>query len=152
MSAKQLHLHYAIYRSAQRLFVKSGKRLNVMQGTELAAAPIWLASAELAGLGLQQDIDLPVLHRLGLVSEYKTDMHILTGGQYAFPYCMAKITTFGVLLYCAALNKLQKAREFSLSILDTNTEIAVPETFGSTIDELIQSNTHPASSNPADPA
>ena len=148
MSAKQLHLHYAIYSSAQRLFVKSGKHPNVMQGSELTTAPVWLSSIELSRLGLQQDFDLPVLHRLGLVSEYKTDVHRLQDNQVV-PYSMLKITTFGVLLYCAAMNKLLFAREFPFRVFEGNPEIAVPQCFGATIEGLIQAGERLASPTPA---
>lgn len=135
LSAKQLHLHFVIYNSLQSQLLKSGKNINPGMQDELSRTEVWFAANELMGrLGLNPIIDLNVLHRQGLVSAYATNNHVV--GDKSLPYVKANPTTFGVLLYAAALNSLPTWRQFGQSAFTHACEIPLPALCASTLDEL----------------
>ena len=138
MSARQLRLHYTIYNRLNKLFVAAGVPVNVGQGSEMQAKQIWFASVELtASLGLKIETDLNILHRQGLLHEYKTDTHKLTEDK-VLPYTMAKPTTFGVLLYATALNRLEEWRTFPAKDFGDFPDVPLPAYFSPTLDELVK--------------
>jgi hypothetical protein len=134
LSSKQLHLHFVIYSCLQALLLKSGKSINPGVDQEINALEIWFASTELHGLGLRPSIDLNILHRQGLVSAY--EMNHRVDGEKSLPYVKAKPTTFGVLLYAAALNHVSQWTSFSTVAFSRDPAIALPTVFAATLDEL----------------
>lgn len=135
MSAKQLHLHYVIYRALNVLFLSGGKAVNVAQGAEIQRQQVWFASHELvSSLGLRIERDLNILHRQGLLHQYKTDVHVVA--DKGLQYTSANPTTFGVLLYAAAHNRLDDWRSFDRIDLGTFGEIPVPSMYSSGLAEL----------------
>lgn len=135
LSSKQLHLHFVIYNSLHRLLVAAGATVNPGMQDELAQNQVWFATNELMRLGLNPFIDLNVLHRQGLVSAYATNQHVV--GSKALPYCQASPTTFGVLLYAAALNHINSWRQFgNQSFSPAPAEIATPSLFALNLDAL----------------
>jgi hypothetical protein len=102
---------------------------------ELSQVEIWFATNELTNvLGLNPFIDLNVLHRQGLVSAYATMNHIV--GDKTLPYTKAQPTTFGVLLFAAALNSLPTWSQFGHCAFIGSKEIRVPAIFASSLAEL----------------
>lgn len=135
LSAKQLHLHFVIYSSLQSQLVKSGRAINPGVENEISRIEVWFATRELTErLGLIPSIDLNVLHRQGLVSSYVTDNHMV--GEKPLAYVKASPTTFGVLLYAAALNSLPTWYQFGQSAFTRASEIPLPAFCASTLDEL----------------
>lgn len=125
LSSKQLHLHFVIYNSLHKLLVTDGAAVQPGMQDQLSQKQVWFATNELKALGLNPIIDLNVLHRQGLVSSYASNQHVL--GARALPYCHASPTTFGVLLYAAALNYLNSWHQFgNASFLPTPAEIPLP--------------------------
>ena len=125
------------------MMVQGGKMVNVGQSTELDTTHIWLASNELTNrLNLNPIIDLTVLHRQGLISAYKFDFH-RQGGQ-VLPYCEATPTTFGVLLYAVAMNRLSDWHQFSSVVFEGNPAIAVPEHFTPSLEKMIEQANMPS--------
>lgn len=110
MSARQLELHYVIYKSWQTLLNETGKSINVAQSLEINTCKIFFAGSELKKRHLPFDRDLTVLYRLGLLSEYKYDYHVV--GEHAFSYVQISPTTFGVLLFAIAHNKIETWKNF----------------------------------------
>jgi len=150
MSAKQLRLHYTIYNCLNKLFVAAGTPVNVGQGTEVQAKQLWFAQMELTSrLGLKIETDLNILHRQGLLNEYKTDMHKLAEDKM-LPYAMVKPTTFGVLLYATALNRLDEWRSFPSSDFGDFPDVVLPNFFAATLDELVK-KVHPVENPPSQP-
>jgi hypothetical protein len=136
MSAKQLRLHYTIYNSLNKLLLLKGKKVNVAQSAEINRQPLCFAQMELSfELGLKLDTDLNILHRQGLLAEYKTDMHKISEAA-TFPYAMVKPTTFGVLLYAAAFNRLDEWRSFPSRDFGAFPDVPLPAFFAETLDEL----------------
>lgn len=135
LSSKQLHLHFVIYSSLQGLLLKSGKTVNPGMQDELSQVEVWFATNELVHrLGLNPSIDLNVLHRQGLVNAYATNNHVV--GEKALPYTKAHPTTFGVLLYAAALNSLATWHQFGQSVFTRASDIPLPALCASTLAEL----------------
>ncbi len=134
LSSKQLHLHYIIYTALQTLLLRSEKTVNPAQGTEIGAQSVWFPLTLLNAMGLHPEIDLNVLHRQGLLSAYATNAKV--HGSRALPYMSANPTTFGVLLYAAAMNALPNWRHFGQSQIESSPEIPIPAIFASSLDEL----------------
>lgn len=134
LSSKQLHLHYIIYTALQELLLRSGKAVNPAQGTEIGAQSVWIPLNYLNAMGLRPEIDLNVLHRQGLLSAYATNVKV--HGARALPYMSANPTTFGVLLYAAAMNALPTWRQFGQAQLPSSPEIPIPAVFAPSLEEL----------------
>ena len=137
MSSSQLRLHYIIYNALNQVLVLNNRNINVAQGSEIQKCQIWFSSIELESTHcLFLDTGPNVLHRMGLLWEYKRDVH--PQGQISFPYLSVKPTTFGVLLYAAALNRLTDWRAFNTVSFGTFDEIVMPKLFSGTINQLIK--------------
>ena len=134
LSSKQLHLHFVIYDGLQDQLIKAAKSINPGMQDELSLLEVWFSSLQLEHLGLKPDIDLNVLHRQGLVSGFEKKSHIV--GEKMLPYVKVNPTTFGILLYAAALNSLQSWRMYSNSKFAQTSEIKVPFLKASTLEEL----------------
>lgn len=135
MSAKQLHLHYVIYTALNRILSGGDQRINVAQGTEIQSKAIYFAKVELdQTLGLKTDRDLNILHRQGLLNEYKTNIH--TVGEKGIPFVMGKPTTFGVLLYSAAHNNLENWRSFDRTDFGEFEDIRLPKFYADSLEDL----------------
>ena len=134
MSSKQLRLHYFIYSGLNQILSRSGERINVGQGSEVEGKAIYFVSIELAKSWVNIDTDFNVLYRHGLLSQYKTDNHIV-GGK-ALPYASAHPTTYGVLLYSAAHNRLGEWRNFANQEFGAFEDIKHPQFFALTLDDL----------------
>jgi hypothetical protein len=65
---------------------------------------------------------------------YATNNHI--AGDKALPYTKAQPTTFGVLLFAAALNSLSTWNQFGQCAFTGSKEIRVPVIFASSLAEL----------------
>jgi hypothetical protein len=111
MSARQLELHYVIYKAWQTLLMAEQSPINVGQGSEVQAKRIFLAGMELASRALRYDLDLTVLNRQGLVSSFRYDT--VTAGEKAVPYVEIAPTVFGVMLFAVAHNKLDSWRAYA---------------------------------------
>ncbi len=135
LSSKQLHLHFIIYNSLQCLLLKAGKNLNPGMQDEFSLTEVWFSTMELEKhLGLSPLIDLNILHRQGLVNGYATNNHVV--GTQSLPYAKAHPTTFGVLLYAAALNSLPMWSLFGKSEFPRSSDIMLPNYQALTLDEL----------------
>jgi hypothetical protein len=136
LSSKQLRLHYVIYNSLNKLLAKRGSPVNVAQGTEIHAQNVWFSAAELVdALSLRIDSDLNILHREGLLIQYKTGSHV--EGTKAFPYASVSPTTFGVLLYAAAHNKIGEWRKFAAIEFGDFPDIQRPRFCALNLDDLL---------------
>jgi hypothetical protein len=92
LSAKQLRLRYVIYNSLNKLLVAAGKPVNVALDREIQAKQVWFASIELIKtLSLKIETDLNILHRQGLLHEYRTNTHAVSEKQL-LPYAFARPT------------------------------------------------------------
>lgn len=128
LSSKQLHLHYIIYCALNKRFVACNKKINVGQGTEMNSCEVWFAAVELErDVRLRLETDLNVLLRMGLLHEFITDTH--KPHQVEFSVLFIRPTTFGVLLYAAAHNRLNEWRKFNSVDFGTFHNITMPEYF-----------------------
>lgn len=147
LSAKQLRLHYTIYHSLNSVFVSAGAPVNVAQGTELNVKNIWFSALELTQrLGLRIETDLNILHRQGLLTEYKIDVQKIDEA-HVLPYAMVRPTTFGVLLYASAHNKLAQWRTFDKQDFGAFPDVELPRLFATSVEDLQKASTAPSASN-----
>jgi hypothetical protein len=136
LSSKQLHLHYVIYSTIQNLLLSSGKTINPGLDVDINAQEVWIPSALLHVIGLRPEVDLNILHRQGLLYQYSSNNHIQ--GSKALPYISARPTTFGVLLYAAAMNQISAWNYFGRIRFPVATEIQLPTVYTSTLPELLK--------------
>lgn len=134
MSARQLELHYLIYKAWQTLLLQEQSSINVAQGSEVQAKKVFLAGLELSSRGLQYDRDLTVLHRQGLVHSYKFDNAV--SGEQALPYIEVAPTVFGVMLFAVAHNKLDQWRMFAKETYESATGIATVQVSAASLEDL----------------
>lgn len=111
MSSRQLELHYVIYKAWQALLNQAEKSINVAQSSDVNSWHVFMNGVELIERHLPYDRDLTVLHRLGLVSQFKYDNHVVGG--ISMPFIEVTPTTFGVMLFAIAHNKIDTWRKFS---------------------------------------
>lgn len=136
LSSKQLHLHYVIYSTLQELILKAGKPINPGLDRDITVQSVCIPLNQLHALGLRPNIDLNILHRQGLLSAYATDTRV--NGTKALPYITANPTTFGVLLYAAAMNAIPKWNQYGRVRLPTSTDIQLPAIFAENLEVLAQ--------------
>lgn len=154
LSSKQLHLHFVIYSSLHKMLVDAGRAINPGMEDELAGKEVWFATNELNHLGINPIIDLNVLHRQGLVSAYRVNQHVV--GAKGLPYCQTSPTTFGVLLYAAALNYLNAWQQYgNASFKPVPAEIPLPVFIAPNLEALCKvsglGEPAPPSQEPAQP-
>jgi hypothetical protein len=139
LSAKQLQLHYTIYRVLNKELVSIPEKasLNVGLDRELHQVRIHFSAIELEKLGLKPDIDLEALYRKGLLHEYRYEGHTLEDGS-VFPYTMIVPTTLGVQLFAIANNQLQAWRTFSKNDFGDFDDISLPRLSALSLEDLIQ--------------
>jgi hypothetical protein len=138
LSAKQLHLHYVIYNSLNKLLVAAGDSVNVGFGHDIEPKEVSFASNELKEtLSLKIDTDLNILHRQGLLNQYLINTHPVSEKQL-LPYTSAHPTTFGVLLYAAAHNRLEEWRRFDRQDFGDFPDIALPIYYAPTLADLLK--------------
>jgi len=135
LSSRQLHLHYAIYHSLNRQLVPIGKPVNVGKDSEIEKQSVWFLPDELRALDLRIDPDLNILYRLGLISQYRMDLYPVDN--LALAYVSVHATTFGVLLYAAAHNRLADWRSFAEIDSGSFGEIGTPRSCASGLQELL---------------
>ena len=135
LSAKQLHLHYATYNCLNKLLLQHKGGVNIGLGSELRQIKVWFASSELAEkLGLGIETDFTVLHRQGLVGDWRTEyVSLAHDGLYCSSVCP---TTFGVLLYAAANNQLAAWESFDSQSLGDFENVLLPLAFASSCEAL----------------
>lgn len=141
MSSKQLHLHYSIYKCLNERLVelnraRTGIAINVGQQSELAKNDIWFAAVELRALNLNFDTDFSILLRQGLIQRYAVNVYDLKNGT-ALPYASVTPSTYGVLLYAAAHNRLGEWRSFSSNSFGNMEGIMVPRNHASSLKHLV---------------
>jgi hypothetical protein len=138
LSAKQLRLHYVIYNSLNKLLVAARTPVNVGLDQEIHPKQAWFSSPELVEtLSLKIETDLNILHRQGLLHQYRTSAHVVSQGVF-LPYTSANPTTFGILLYAVAHNKLEEWRSFDRKDFGDFPDIALPINYAPTLDDLLK--------------
>ena len=142
MSARQLELHYVIYKAWQELLNRSTTAVNLGLGSELNSKHIFANGLELQQRNLPYDRDLTILSRLGLVGQYKYASHIVADRQ--MPYIDVSPTTFGVMLFAVAHNKLESWRTFSKETYESAAGIRSLVYFTHSFEELCKVSGIPA--------
>ena len=135
LSAKQLRLHYVIYHALNQIMQKQNKAVNIAQGSEIQQVSVWLDSIELVHVhGINIDTDFNILWRQGLIYEYKFDQKIID--TMPLSYSLIKPTTFGVMLYAAAHNKIAHWRTFPKIDFGGFEDVSPPMTYATNFEEL----------------
>jgi len=135
MSARQLELHYVIYKAWQNLLNhQQGARLNVALSNDIAKSKIYMAGLELTERGLPYDRDLLILHRLGLLSALKCDGHSVDGK--TLPYAEVTPTSFGVMLFAVVHNKIESWRNFGIEQYESSSGIVPLSYFADSLEKL----------------
>ena len=135
LSSSQLRLHYFIYNVLNKMFVARKLGVNVALSSEIQEHSVYLSPEELlARHQIKIDTDFNILYRQGLIFEYRTEM--VKESTDLFHYSMAKPTTFGVMLYAVAHNRMPEWRRFSSVDFGNFESIQTKLFFGATRDEL----------------
>lgn len=139
LSARQLQLHYSIYRALNKELVSLPEKANLNVGLdrELHKIRVHFSAIELETLGLNPDIDLEALYRKGLLHEYRYEGYSLEDTSI-LPYTMVVPTTLGVQLFAIANNQLKSWRNFSKNDFGDFDEISLPNLFALSIEDLIK--------------
>ncbi|GGY12799.1 hypothetical protein GJV26_00210 [Massilia dura] len=134
MSSRQLELHYVIYKTWQNILLKSKAKINAGLSEDVNKYNIFLIGGELKARNLDYDRDLTVLHRQGLVNRFSYKTHIF--GNVAISLVEVVPTTYGVMLFAAAHNKLDEWREFYAEEYISISDIEPLDFFGQSLEEL----------------
>jgi hypothetical protein len=138
LSSKQLNLHYVVYHSLNKLLTAAGQPINVGLGSELEPQKVWFSAIELKqNLELRIDTDFHVLHRRGLISDYRIDFHDL-GDRGKFPYVFVGPTSFGVLFYAVAHNNLDQWLSFDQTDFGEFPDISLPNYYARKLEDLLK--------------
>ena len=128
-------MHYVIYHALNQILKKRNKAVSVAHGSEIQQVSVWLDSIELVDThGLNIETDFNILWRQGLIFEYKVDEKIID--TIPLSYSMIKPTTFGVMLYAAAHNKMDHWRTFSMFDFGDFEGISPPKIYATNLKEL----------------
>lgn len=148
MSARQLELHYVIYKSWQTLLNQQVETpINVALSADVQKWNIFMAGGELAARQLPYDRDLTVLHRLELIQGFKYDNHVVAGK--SLPYARVTPTTFGVMLFAVAHNKMEAWRNFGVETYESSSGIASLTYFADSLEKLCVASGMPFKSEEA---
>jgi hypothetical protein len=134
MSARQLELHYIVYKAWQTMLGKEGSALNVAQSNDVSGKRVFMGGLELLQRKLRYDRDLTVLNRLGLISTYKFDTIVVESK--SLPYVEVAPSTFGVMLFAAAHNKLETWNAYPQESYDSASGILPLQYFAESLDKL----------------
>lgn len=146
MSSSQLRLHYFINREINKRMAGSEGDINVGIDTEIVKFEIFFAVKELRSLGVEPATDANILHRLGLLSGYKTSTARIDDSlnNLRLPYFSATITSYSAILYSVAHNRLGDWLQFSTVDFGDFPDIATPSLSGESLRELaVQANIDP---------
>lgn len=138
MSSKQLHLHYVIYRSLQDMLIAEHKHINPGQEAELIGVPICFQTVELMQLGINPPVDLTVLHRQGLVRDWQSAAQQHADGKHGIHFCTVTATTFGVILYAIAMNRLNDWANLTVASFEGNDAIQMPKSYAANPAKLLE--------------
>ncbi len=94
----------------QSILVDKCQEINVALSSDVQTANLFFAGLELGTRSIKYDRDLTVLHRLGLLFQFKYDNFV--GEGKTLPYVQVSPTTFGVMLFAIAHNKLDSWRSY----------------------------------------
>ena len=136
LSSRQLRLHYVIYNSLNKLMVASGKQVNILSN-EIRSTHVYFSGVELMMLKIDVMLDTTVLLRQDLLSGWKSEIKM---GDLLLPHLLINPTTFGVMLYAAAHNRLSKFNSFHKVDFGDFDNVALPKHYASTLPELVQSH------------
>lgn len=135
MSSSQLTLHYLLYTCLNKLLLQSNDTVNIAAGSEIQSRTAYFSWHELSGIfKIEVHTALNILHRQGLLHEYKLDYDSANEAKLA--YIMIRPTTFGVFLYAAVHNKLSEWPNFSSHNFGEFSDIKLPRYFTATLKEL----------------
>ena len=136
LASRQLKQHYGIYCCLERILEEdhaNGETFDVfgIQGR----VDVFIAAHDQS----KPALDLQVLHRNGLISEFAFDRTTITreGREYALPYFRARPTLFGLTLYAAAHNELERWQAFGLRRFGEFGDVDPPKIYGRTLEELL---------------
>lgn len=138
LSSKQLHLHYILYRSLEKLLLQNTEKqkINLWQNTEIQSLKVYFSYIELQEIWLNVDLDFEALFRKWLITEYKSDAHKIDEKEN-IPYCMFAPTTLGVQLYMISQNSIKQRRNFGKNKMEDFENINLPTHFVFDISEFL---------------
>lgn len=128
MSSKQLKLHYDFYHSLAKSLMERTTQWDVFElpNTE-----------EIFVFKLTNGVDPATLFRLNLISSYSTG--VISINRRAYPYCSARPSLFGIMLYAAAHNMLKRWQAYGLIEFGDMEEIQPPLLFATSLEEFTRS-------------
>lgn len=134
MSSKQLELHYVVYKAWHNMLLARGATINVGLSQDIDSQHIFLNGLELMERKLPYDRDLTILHRVGLIHQFAYNKKV--AGEMIMHYVDVVPTTFGVMLFCMAHNKIDTWRNFSKEQYESSAGIAQLHFFADSVEKL----------------
>ncbi len=160
LSSRQLHLHYCIYSSLNKLIANSNRSYFPVERKEFRGARITFKFDDLAALGLMPVQDAPILEHVGLIDSYeyfaprddpRTEAEIEPTGAITF-----RPTQHGIMLYAVSLGDLRRWRKFGTGHFEDFNQVSLPPryfessaaayhnvTYNSSIPPISPFDTHP---------
>ncbi|GEP46029.1 hypothetical protein [Brevifollis gellanilyticus] len=135
LSSKQLHLHYVIYSSLNKLVVKPEARKLSVSRDEFQSHRVVFSVWELVLMGLVPATDAAVLHRSGLIHAYDIRAKTTEDKLDARGYASFQPTTFGVMLFAASTGDLVRYLNFANEQFADYNKVPLPLQFYSDINE-----------------
>ena len=136
LASRQLKLHYSIYCSLERILEQAHANGEAFDISGIhGRMDVFFVGHD----PHNSDLDLQVLQRNGLITEFSTGSKRIAreGREQLLLFCRTRPTMFGISLYAAAHNQLERRRAFGLRHFGEFDGIEPPEIFGRTLEELL---------------
>ena len=137
MSSRQVLLHYEIYHTMGSMIFDDDTSKHRSALTIASHEKICFQYVAFLDAG----VDLFVLRKLGLISSFNYGSRDLyyedVDKNAALPYLIATPTEFGIMLYCAAYNKLKWWQAYGLQEYKPFDGVRLPDVFSSTLEGLV---------------
>jgi hypothetical protein len=135
LAASQLRLHYIVYSTLQRLLNRHQPRLNVGNSSEIHEASFYMTGVDIQfDHSIPYDVDLNILWQNGLLHSYEA--RIEQSGKMILPWIMVRPSTFGVMLYAAAHNRMDAWKDYAQSDFGSLEGIARPVCYATDLASL----------------
>lgn len=143
LSSKQLHLHYIVYNSLQKIFLKNPDKhasINIGMENELQQNKIFFSTVELdVSMKLELDRNIFSLVQAGLLhTDFKVDTKKIEEKEISYVEVAPRV--LGVQLYAVSHNRLNDWRKYNVENFGDFEDIKLPSIFKESIKDIPYTN------------